>query len=674
MGDLGDLSGFLKEGNVANLEWLDVDEAEYRKLDKLPKQNLDIAPDLQAIWAHKDEPSTTYLIPNSGPVKPFPGAGEVHTMGDLSEVHGRLSTKAEDIARDTRYAMMVSSDHLGVRRALLNKYPLSVLQANRNVIASVFAERGLVGSVYIEAKDFPNCHNSPRVSTLFVRKYACDAKYIKAKPECGGCIHAKKTGRATNCAVFHKEVVLDVPYTEQLAADVENLSTQRGKAVQASTGVAPKERVRLAVLSQEIQNGLRNVYQGVGENQLAKPVTVSPESVQQQLVAASSLTRKRDEQVTLSLKSKPIVAFIRRELLKGRTAAELANALKVSFPMHDLAQTRKEWEPHFKEAGLYGAIYSTQDSFDECRVGADFLAKHNPGIRAMVAGSKCGSCIYNKISRCMLYGKPLVKQAEDLYTWPTVEAVLQEHRTAGRVEQWERTANLGAPDARTALKLLHARATGSGPKQEGTYSNRMDLFHAWSGGRAEHVASGQVKRDIVKTAARYQNEGLYGADLVRALKARFEVRDLAAARADLKPVVAEQGLQGIYYVDASVYDDYGHGCDEPARLFRAKNVKYAKLGSKCESCVHNHNNHCAKLNKPLVHEPPYLDKKAEQEAMLNSGRSTQIDTASIMAPSGLSMIHEYQLQNGGMTIDLNPVAATPVQAVEIRMGNQKVRV
>jgi hypothetical protein len=680
MGDLGDLSSFLKEGNVSNLEWLDVDEAEYRSLDKLPKQNLDIAPDLQALWAHQDEPSTTYLVPNTGPVKPFPGAGEVHTMGDLSEAHGRLNGgKGDDVTRsierDTRYAMMVSQDHMGVRRALMAKYPMAVLQANRAVIASVFAERGLVGGVYIEAKDFPNCHNSPRVSTAFVRKHACDAKYIKSKPECGGCIHAKKTGNSTNCAVFHKEVVLDVPYTDQLAADVEKLNAVRGRAVVQGSGLPPKERVKLAVLAQVPSNPQRNVYQGVGENQLPKIVTMPNESVQEQLVSASALMSKRDAKAALSLKSRPIVAFIRRELLKGRTATDLVATLKVSFPMQDLAQTRAEWEPHFKEAGLYGAIYSTQDSFNECREGADFLAKHNPTIRAMVAGAKCGSCIYNKVSRCMLYGKPLVKQADDIYTWPTVEAVLQEHRTAGRIEQWEKSASgLGAPDPRTALKMLHARVTGQGPKPEGVYSNRMDLFHAWAGNRNEYQANATTTRDIVKTAAKYQNEGLYGRDFIRALRAKYEVRDLAAARESLKPLVAEQGLQGIQYVDASVYDDYGHGCEEPARLFRAKNVKYAKLGSKCGSCVHNHNNHCAKLNKPLVVEPPYLDKRAEQQAMLNSGPSTHVDEASLMAPSGLSMIQEYELQNHGMTIDLNPVSAAAVQPVEIRLGRQKIRV
>jgi hypothetical protein len=40
MTDLGDISDLLKEGSVSDLDWLDVNEKDYRALDTLPKQNL----------------------------------------------------------------------------------------------------------------------------------------------------------------------------------------------------------------------------------------------------------------------------------------------------------------------------------------------------------------------------------------------------------------------------------------------------------------------------------------------------------------------------------------------------------------------------------------------------------------------------------------------------------
>jgi len=105
MSDLGDLGDFLKEGGVSNLDWFDVDENAYRELDKLPKQNLDIAPDLQAIWAHEDGQGPTNFVPNR--------EGRPRTMGDLSEMHGLLRTRPEEIAKVARFALIanISSRH-----------------------------------------------------------------------------------------------------------------------------------------------------------------------------------------------------------------------------------------------------------------------------------------------------------------------------------------------------------------------------------------------------------------------------------------------------------------------------------------------------------------------------------------------------------------------------------
>jgi hypothetical protein len=667
MADLGDLSNFLKEGSVANLDWLDVDEKEYQKESVLPKQNLDIAPDLQALWAHEDDPSTNHLVPNTGPVKPFPGAGEVHTMGDLSMAHGPLRAKAEDVAKVTRYALIQSSDLNALRRTLTAKFDAQTLQANRDVIAQALQERGLLGRVYIVASDFPSCHNSPKTPQLFVRRHASDAKYIVAKPQCNNCIHAKKIGSTTNCAVFHKEVVLNVPYTEQLAAEVEQLQRMQGKVIQASTA-APKERIRLAVLAETPKR--EAVYRGVGENQFPKPVGGSTEGLSDQLVAASNLTRKRDEKMALDHKATPIVAFIRREMLKGRTSAEVGESLRVRFSMDDLARTRSVWEPHFREAGLYGRVYSTQDSFDDCHEGADFVAKHNLGIRGIVTGSKCESCIYNKIGRCMLYGKPLIREASDLYTPQTVNAVILELRTAGRLPPVDgRVASSWGNTPREQLKGIYQSVAREAPPVQA--SGRLDIVRAFHGAPAREPQR-PVVRPIVAAARKYLNEGLYGEDLVRTMRLAFSAEEIQAARGELKAVFAEQGLQGIYYIDPAPYSDYGAGCEEVSRLYKSKQVKYAKIGPKCTGCVHNVNNTCSKLGKALVHEPPYVDKTAQQHAMLNSGAATETNLPSLMQGTGLSMVAEYQLQNGGMTVEVDE--AKPATSFEIVMGRAKVKV
>ena len=730
MADLGDISGLLKEAAVSDLSWLDVDEKKYREMDQLPKQNLDIAPDLQAIWSHEDKPATTYFD------KERP-----HTMGDLSEAHGNLRTSPEDIIRTARVAIMQSSDPARFKTAMQTRFDPESLRSARTALAGVLAERGLLGSYYIDASDFPGCHNSPKTQTEFVRKYASGARFIKAKDACGGCAHANRlpNGQST-CAVFHKELVVDVPFTDSLAGQVEQAQEAKGKAVTASSA-GPKERIRLAMLAPdaqyapahtpkpvvdpstylkatvapepvvakvdlsrqrdaareavtaalvagrltatEAQEGYRRIasamvaediagvlrsaqgvqatekatYVGAGQTAIPAPVEVSPEMIETQLIAASNLTRKRDveaQRAILARKAAPVVNLLRREMLKGRSASELAHALKLGFQSTDLAETRSIWEPIFRETGLYGHVYATQDSFDDCREGADFLSKHASTVRSIVAGEKCTGCIHNKMGRCAIYGKPLAEKTADVLTWSLVEDVLQGHKIAGRIPQWGgKTASAWGSTPADALKAIHRdAAVKAGPSVAAP--DRQDVYTAFRGASSTHSTTSLTRRQVIRTASRYMNEGLYGEELLSVLKASFDSRDIIASKEDLRTVLAEQGLQGVYYVDPGVYDDYGKGCDEPSRLFRAKGVPYVKLGEKCASCVHQaKSGFCSKINKPLVTEPPYQDKWAQQRAVLASGKATEISYESLQN-NGLTMLAEYQMQNGGMEVDVDP--------------------
>lgn len=669
MGDLGNLGDFMKEGSVSDLSWLDVDDKAYRELDKLPKQNLDIQPDLEALWARQDESSTTYLVPNKVPVPPFPGAGTPHTMGDMSQEHGSLRAHAEEIRKIARLALMQSHDPKRMRDALVKRFDLNTLQAHRAVLASVLEERGLLGKLYVSASDFPGCESSKSHVKQFVHRFASSAPYVVAKTACGNCIHASKSPTGgINCAVFHKELVLEVPYSDALASSVESMQRANGAAVQASQG-APKERIRLAMLAPQANRAPAvGVYNGVGLAQIRPPAPLPAPVAGQRLIQASDLVRGKEASSAREAKAQPIVAFLRREMLKGHDAVELAKTLRLAFKVEDLQATRSLWEPLFKEAGLYGAIYSRQDSFDDCHVGADFLAKHNPGVRAMVAGSKCTSCVYNKAARCMMYGKKLVRDASEMYTPETVEAVLMEHKMAGRLQPWDvKMASSWGGTPRDQLKAIHQAASRP---TAASAAPRMDFVKGFYGGTPTHTASELTVREIVKTASRFLNEGLYGTDLARALRARFEPRDIQAAEQGLRQVTAEQGLQGIYYIDASIYADYGRGCDEAARLHRARLVPYVKLGSKCGSCVHQaRTGFCSKINKTLVVEPPYTDKVAQQQAILSSGDATDTGIAGLIN-NGASMLAEYQMQNGGMEIELSPEkqASGPT---EIEFNNQR---
>lgn len=746
MADLGDISTFLKEGGVSNLDWLEVDETEYRANDALPKQNLDVVPDLEAAWSHTGESPTNYLVPNVTPVESARGIKNPHTMGDMSQAHGQLRASPEAIRKTARMALMQSPDLRRLKAALTSRYDMESLRAAKAVIADVVNERGLLGKLYIDASDFHGCHTGRLAASNFVKRYAGDAKFVVAKPQCNGCVHAHEHQSGETCSVFHKEIQVEVPMTDGLASEVERMQSAKGKQLMV-TASTPRERIRLAMLADDfhapgpapmpkprdnvarlmrqggtelpdfqkpldltpfkeaakaavtaaLQGGRINVqaaqqayriigmandpapietirakalgidpepqrmYAGVGQQ--PAPAFVSQERVDEQLIAASSLTKKRDEETVRMLSAKraePVVALIRREMLKGRFITEVANAMKLSFSPDDLEATKPYWEPIFRQGGLLGVVYSTQDAFADCHEGADFLAKYNPGVRVMVAGTKCSGCIHNKIGRCLMYGKPLVKSASEVLTQATVDAALAEHKMAGRIPPWD--ARKASDFGKTPVEALQNIHIAAQKKATPDVRHAQAMAKGFYGNSSEHRTSSTTRENIVKTARKFLNEGLYGTDLKRALKARFEARDIVAAATDLRPVIAEQGLQGVYYVDPTAYDDYGKGCKEAASLHRSRLVEYVKVGSKCSSCVHQTRvGFCSVVNKPLVEEPPYFDKGAQQREILASGDSTATTDFTKLVNNGMSMMAEYDMQHGPGSIEVNePQTVNPI--------------
>lgn len=653
MPNLGDIGEFITSSSVSNLDWLDVDEKKYREFDTLPKQNLNTVPDLEHLWGSSNGP----FVPNTGEAP--------RTMGDMSEAHGELRDMSESLVRTARVLIMQTDNLSKIASALRTKYDGQFLRNARTALAGVLAERGLLGRLYVNASDFPSCHNG--AGATFVRKYAGEAKYVLAKEACTSCTKKIRDVQGNeHCAVFNKQIQVEIPYSNTLVQDVESKREACGVVLAKNALETPKERIRKAFLSQpvQVQKDFSGRDQTIAQAYVAAQSKVT--NVAQGLIAASSLNRNKtasQQREMLDIDAKPVVALLRRELLKGRNEKEVVRALKLSFELKLLEKTRSVWEPLFREAGLYGALYTTQDSFEDCREGADFLARHASKARAVVAGTKCDGCYFRQASMCLMYGRKLVAQAEDVITAENLSAVVMEHKVAGTLPYYADRVDWGS-DLKKAFKQVQRTASADAPKQ-GVRANVEQSFH---GKEVVKSTNYLVKRDVLRTASRYMNEGLYGHDLLEALQRRFSASALIDTKEDLKVVLAEQGLQGLKYIDPTVYDDYGNGCKTAASAHRSRSaVKYAKIGDKCSSCVHQTNpGQCSVLAKELVAEPPYLDKRAEQQAVLDSGRSTEVSYESLMN-NGLSMMQEYELQHSASNIELNP---TMSHDMVIGFGNQ----
>lgn len=638
MSDL-DLTYVLASAGPGNLDWFSVDEIEYRALDTLPKQNLDVVPELKAQWSHENHDPVAYFVPNRDlagyPIDPrVPEAPR--TMGDLSQQHGPLSP----VLKVARLALMQSKDIQQWQATLTSRFARQEIAAHREALTALLDEKGLLGRLYIAASDFPGCADTS-APEVFVRRHAAQARFVITKEACGDCCHKQRTlSGAGRCGIFHKELVSEVDYTDGLATEIEGERAALG--IQASGLADPKGRIKAAYLGQ-----------------LPLPsATFSGQDNSAALIPASRLLRKvsnstAEDEAILKARARPIVSAIRRELLKGRALEEIAHGMRLAFDIRDLKASQDHWAPLVKEAGLYGVIYSTQDSFDDCREGADFLSKHGSKVRAIVAGEKCESCIFSKVGRCLMYGRKLVASADAVYTSETVAAVLDEHKLVGSIAAVHIQQDWGSTP-REALRNIHQAA--STPAATAVDAARLSVQSAFRGLRQEHATGALTRRDILKTASRLMNEGLYGEQFRTAMQAKFDPRDLVAAAKELAPLVArDQGLQGIYFIDPTVYDDYGKGCKEAQRLHRSRHsVRYARVGDKCGSCVYQGQlGVCSVLDKKLAVEPPYQDRLAQQRAILATGNSTELDYGSLVN-NGLTMLEEFQLKGAG-NLELNPL-------------------
>lgn len=652
-----DLTRVLASAGPGNYDWLSVDEEQYRALDKLPKQNLDIVPELKAQWSHENRDPLTYFVPNRDlagyPVDPrVPEAPR--TMADLSERHGPVH-RDSPLLRLARLTLMQTTEPRRWQEALTSRFSKQQIAYEREALAKLLDERGLLGPLYVAASDFPTCSEGTGAAA-FVRRYAADAKFVVEKEACGGCCHRQTTlSGAGRCGIFHKELVPDVTYTEALAQQVEQEQGARGAKVGGER--EPRARIKAAFLNSP----------GRASRDF------SGQSNTGALIPAARLLRKQaspefEERVIQAAKARPIVTMLRRELLKGRSVPEITHGMRLAFDVRDLRATQEQWAPLLKEAGLYGVIYSTQNSFEDCHEGADFLSKHGSKVRAIVAGEKCGSCIYSKAGRCLLYGRALVASQDALYTPATITAVLEEHKAAGAIPATAIHQDWGS-NPRLALQNIHRVA--STPPATALDVARVSIQRAFHGLRQEHATGDLTRREILRTASKLMNEGLYGSELQTLMQGKFDPRDLVGSAKELRSLVAEnQGLMGIYFMDPTVYDDYGKGCREAQRLHRSRQaVKYARIGDKCASCVHQTQpGVCSVLNKRLAQEPPYHDKRAQQRAILATGASTSLDYAGLVN-NGLTMMEEFELKSAG-NLELHPAGQTFDAALQF--GNNEV--
>ena len=226
--------------------------------------------------------------------------------------------------------------------------------------------------------------------------------------------------------------------------------------------------------------------------------------------------------------------------------------------------------------------------------------------------------------------------------------------------------------AKTAETCAQIQADVANQHVEAPQTTRLGAQTAFTGGSGFVGTSGLTKREVVRAARKYLNEGLYGEDLRVIMLSRFDPRDVTASQEELRPVLANQGFQGIAYIDPSVYADYGHGCEEAMRLYRSRGVKSVLACASCANCVSQTKpGHCSKLNKALVTSEALPDKTAFQKAIFATGKATETRCEDLVN-NGHSVVFEHEMERHAMEIELDPPAPV-VKDVVIMFGQQGIK-
>jgi hypothetical protein len=624
---VGDISDIIHSHVVSDLSWLDVDIEDYHRSEALPKQNLDIIPDLQRALTFENSnvpsliPLKPHTIVNTNPLDP-PGAPARNVSPEIT-------------SKVARYVISGHSPrHIG-EQIMLEFAPSQIREASSN-ISAVLSERGLLGNVYIDARHFPRCAQDSD-DKRFVAAKAASAKFILAKKECAGCVH----NRGGNCANLHKRLVVSVSYDRNMFASYAMKLSQEGRLDKSGLdkAIVGSDDDRKLVLASSFQ-GARHHFRNDSGSQLTlrhqdkeqKPVFSDKEIVEH-------LSRSREAAKTLT---RSFIAAS-RHLMAGKSPDAIAGS---SDP-----EVRKLVGSY----GLLGHTYLDMDAIGGCQKTLNFIAKMDAAPDFVIRRSACcgeckdafdGAC-------CQIKSIVPITDSDEISREHFVSALLRAADRGAITIETARRAAEKAPAMSNWKSLTSQANLLKAPKTVSEYVGAKMSAHYGSTipSRDSMSASPVDAEDVRRTISHLMNSGLRGKNLKEAVLKRY-------ARSDLKRVpqvgarlARYDGVQGSFFIDPTAYVDYGRGCVTGAKHFRKQGAANILVGSSCVGCsMQTAPGWCSKYSKSLVRKIPDAIVVAAQEL-----RETHVPTDDTPVENP---VDKYELSSS-ITVEPDKKAFTP---------------
>ena len=581
---LGDLGNILHNQGVSDLSWLAVDEDTYRAAEALPKQNLDVIPELQKALALEDD------VPHVIPLRP-------HTIVNSGKSELAAAPKADMTSpiRNRVAAMVImgmAPEAIGVRLSL--EFDPKDIELASESIKSILDESGLLGNVYVDAAHFPRAASDAKTRE-FIKKYAKNALFV-----IGGCqgkngCNCHQTGI---CSTFDsKRVVSEVPYGRSLAVSLYPRLAAEHRPIEfpnLSGAEAPA-----AEWKQRIQAAFR-----------LTPIAWNPDGVKKVI--------QQDKPKQVAVTKGDVESFLkRRQASPGIDAMPSPAYLKHARRMmegHDdvaalTASTDADLQFLASEYGVLGHTYIDIDAAGGCRQALSIIESRglSPDF-AVRRSASCAICMGAEDGACAAIcgrGASIVHQIPDVSRRQFGTALVRAARSGRMMESKARTAAQKAPQSANWRSLV-AQVNlykEEAPKAPADYSGTAL--------RAAYLVPGSNKvaemdpEEVRRTISHLMNTGLSGRALQVALLQRYSREDLAQVPEVGRRAAQDDGVQGHYFIDPTAYNDYGKGCNEGAKQFRKRGAPYALASSGCTGCqLQTAPGWCSKYAKGLLRQVP----------------------------------------------------------------------
>lgn len=630
---LGDITSIMTNAGVSDLRWLDVDPEEYRKFEALPKQNLDMIPELSRAlaWDGKDE-----RIPQLVPLRPH----TVVNSNPLEDKSVPVRSRASVANRVAAYVLAGMGDDDIASRVRLEFSPGQLASEGQEAL-EVVRERGLIGNVYINSAHFPRCaQEGPH--RAFVAKHCKRSLYVVSKPECSGCVH-NQGGR---CASFKKEIVKEVRYDGRTLSHYLPALAAEGRQVSMAPDSLLTEEGRKQVLRQAFLAPAVPFRDGgpMTVRHYAKP---APVQITEQDLA--SYAARSAAKASVDPMPSPNVLTVSKRMMEGSVdPVSLASSLDEGI--------RKLRADH----GILGSTWLDGDALGGPAATLRFIrargsdpdfvllrSASNPSDPALIELGTVCPVLPNKPSIGRGHFERACRRAaaEGRMTRDMAESAI---KNAPDSSDWVRLtsqANLYVAEVEPRRVEVSAPYTGRAHHMGHTMDERIP---------AREVDPSEVRRSIVHM----MNIGFSGRKLQEAVLSRYTREELSQVPQVGAELAAADGVCGTYYIDPTAYPDYGRGCNVGSKDFRKRGAPNLMAASGCTGCrLQTHPGWCSKYAKTMIRSVP-------EEVRIAAASRRQLP---VLPSSPVeNPVEKYELASE-LTVDTTPVAKPPSLEVLIDM-------